>query len=71
MRLQPQKKALLAIGAAVAVGSLWSSAQQWLAYVETGFVNDFILVAASMTMDAVGGAVSYVLFQLNTLRKTE
>ncbi len=69
MNLRLERKALLAVGVAVAVGSLWSSVQQWLAYVETGLVNDFILVAASMTMDAIGGAVSYILFHLNALKK--
>ena len=69
MKPGPEKKALLAVGVAMAVGSLWSSVQQWVAYVETGLVNDIVLVAASMMMDAVGGTVSYILFHLNVLKK--
>ena len=69
MKLNPEKKALLALGIAVTVGSTWSSVQQWLAYVETGVVNDIILVAASTVMDLAGGAVSYILFHLNILKK--
>ncbi|HLE64880.1 MAG TPA: hypothetical protein VI816_01990 [Candidatus Bathyarchaeia archaeon] len=69
MKLNPEKKALLALGVAVTVGSTWSSVQQWLAYVETGVVNDIILVAASTVMDLAGGAVSYILFHLNILKK--
>ena len=69
MKLNPEKKALLAVGVAVAFGSAWSSMQQWLAYVETGLVNDIILVAASMMMDVAGGTVSYILFHLNIPKK--
>ena len=69
MKLNPEKKALLALGVALTVGSTWSSVQQWLAYVETGVVNDIILVAASTVMDLAGGAVSYILFHLNILKK--
>jgi len=69
MKLNPEKKALLALGIAVTVGSTWSSVQQWVAYVETGVVNDIVLVAASTVMDLAGGAVSYILFHLNILRK--
>ena len=69
MRLKPEKKALLAVGVAIAVGSIWSSIQQWVAYIETGLVNDIVLVAGSMMMDAAGGAVSYILYHLNILKK--
>jgi hypothetical protein len=69
MKLTPEKKALLAVGVAVAFGSAWSSMQQWLAYVETGLVNDIVLVAASMMMDVAGGTVSYILFHLNSPKK--
>jgi len=69
IKLNPEKKALLAIGVALAAGSTWSSVQQWLAYVETGVINDILLVAASMAMDLAGGAVSYILFHLNILKK--
>jgi len=54
---------------AIAVGSVWSSLQQWLAYVGNGTVNDFILVVGATLMDATGGAVSYVLYHLNILKK--
>jgi hypothetical protein len=69
MKLSPEKKALLAVGFAVAFGSAWSSVQQWLAYVETGLVNDIAMVAGAMIMDAAGGAVSYILFHLNPLKR--
>lgn len=69
MKLNQEGRALLAVGVAVAAGSLWSSAQQWLAYVESGLVNDIVIVAASIMMDVAGGAVSYILFHLNVLKK--
>lgn len=69
MKLGPEKKALLGVGFAVALGSAWSSLQQWLAYVETGVIADIVLVAGAMMMDAAGGAVSYILFHLNTPKK--
>src|SRR5215831_5256323 len=65
--LRPEKKSLLAIGVAIAVGSIWSSAQQWLAYLGTGVVNDIVLVVGAMLMDAAGGAVTYTLYRLNVL----
>ncbi|SRR6266849_5748630 len=68
-RLPNETKTLLAIGVAIAVGSVWSSLQQWLAYVGNGTVNDFILVVGATLMDATGGAVSYVLYHLNILKK--
>ena len=67
--LRPEKKPLLAIGAAIAVGSVWNSAQQWLAYLGTGAVNDVFLVVGAMVMDAAGGAVTYTLYRLNVLEK--
>ncbi len=67
-KLQPEKKSLLAIGVVVAAGSVWSSIQQWLAYLGSGTVNDIILVAGAMTMDATGGAVTYALYHLNILK---
>lgn len=69
MKLKPDKKALLAVGVAMAVGSVWSSMQQWVGYIETGLVNDIVWVGGSMVMDAAGGAVSYILYHLNILRK--
>ena len=68
-KLPIETKTLLAIGVAIAIGSVWSSLQQWLAYVGNGTVNDFILVIGAMLMDATGGAISYVLYHLNILKK--
>lgn len=68
-KLAPEKKSLLGIGIAIASGSLWSSLQQWLAYMGSGTVNDIILVAGAMVMDATGGAVSYGLYHLNIVKK--
>jgi len=67
-KLQPEKKALLGIGVAIAAGSVWSSVQQWFAYIGSGTVNDIILVAGAMLMDATGGAVTYALYHLNILK---
>jgi hypothetical protein len=60
---------LLAIGVVVALGSVWSTLQQWLGYVQTGVTNDIFLVLGAMLMDAAGGCVTYILFHLNVLRK--
>src|SRR6266487_6365202 len=68
-RMTPDRKPLLAIGIAVAVGSVWSSLQQWFGYLVTGLTNDITLVAGAMLMDAAGGCVTYILFHLNILRK--
>jgi hypothetical protein len=68
-KIQPEKKALIGIGAAIAAGSLWSSLQQWFAYVGSGTVNDIVLVAGAMIMDAAGGALTYTLYHLNILKK--
>jgi len=67
-KLQPERKSLLAIGVVVAAGSVWSSIQQWLAYLGNGTANDIILVAGAMLMDATGGAVTYALYHLNILK---
>jgi hypothetical protein len=67
VKLLPEKKALLAIGVAVAAGSIWSAVQQWTAYLEGGVVNDITLVAGAVAMDAAGGLVVYILFHLNIL----
>ncbi len=68
-KMTPDRKPLLAIGIAVAIGSIWSSLQQWFGYLETGLTNDITLVAGAMLMDAAGGCVTFILFHLNTLRK--
>ncbi len=70
VKLPPEKKALLAIGVAVAVGSIWGAVQQWAAYLEGGIVNDITLVAGAVAMDAVGGLVVYILYHLNILGRT-
>src|SRR6267143_4988897 len=67
VKLPPEKKALLAIGVAVAVGSIWGAVQQWAAYLESGIVNDITLVAGAVVMDAAGGLIVYILFHLNIL----
>ena len=67
--LQPERKSLVAIGVAIAVGSIWNSVQQWLAYLGSGTVNDIVLVVGAMLMDATGGAVTYVVYHLNVLKK--
>ena len=67
--LIPEKRALLAVGVAVAIGSVWTSLQQWMAYLQDGTVSDIFLVAGAMAMDGVGGAVTYILYHLNILKK--
>ncbi len=67
VKLPPEKKALLAMGVAVAVGSMWGAVQQWTAYLQGGIVNDITLVVGAVAMDAVGGLVVYILYQLNIL----
>ena len=57
----------MAIGVAVAVGSMWGAVQQWAAYLDAGIVNDITLVAGALAMDAVGGLVVYILYHLNIL----
>ena len=69
IQMTPDRKPLFAIGIAVAVGSIWSSLQQWFGYLQTGLTNDITLVAGAMLMDAAGGCVTYILFDLNILRK--
>jgi hypothetical protein len=67
LKLPPEKRALLAIGVAVAAGSIWSAVQQWTAYLQGGIVNDITLVAGAVAMDAGGGLVVYILYHLNIL----
>src|SRR5437870_12763710 len=61
VKLPPEKKALLAIGVAVAAGSIWSAVQQWTAYLESGIVNDITLVAGAADMDSAGVQFVYYL----------
>ena len=67
VKLPPEKKALLAISVAVAVGSVWGAFQQWTAYLWGGIVNDITLVAGAVAMDAAGGIIVYILYHLNIL----
>ncbi len=67
--LTPDKKALVAIGAAVSVGSVWSSIQQWLAFMASGTVNDILLVAGAMVMDAAGGTAAYFFYRFNIVKR--
>lgn len=69
LNMSPEKKALLAIGAVVALGSAWSTGQQWIAYQQNGTVGDLILIVGTMLMDIAGGAVTYTLYHLNILKK--
>jgi len=69
VKLPPDKKALFALGIAAAVGSIWSSLQQWIAYLDRGIVNDITLVAGAVVMDIAGGLTIYILYNLNVLGK--
>lgn len=68
-KMHTEKKPLLAIGIVVAIGSVWSSIQQWVGFMQTGLTNDITLVAGAMLMDVAGGCFTYILFHLNILRK--
>jgi hypothetical protein len=70
LKVSPERKSLLAIGVVVAIGSIWSSLQQWLGFLQTGLTNDITLVVGAMAMDAAGGCVTYILFHLNVLRNS-
>jgi hypothetical protein len=69
LKMSPERKSLLAIGIVVVIGSVWSSVQQWIGYLQTGVANDITLVVGAMVMDLAGGCVTYILFHLNVLRK--
>lgn len=69
IRINPDRKPLLAIGVAVIVGSIWSSVQQWIGYFQTGMVSDILLVGGATLMDVAGSCVIYSLFHLNVLKK--
>ncbi len=71
IRISPEKKSLVAIGTVVALGSAWSSLQQWISYQQNGTVNDLILVIGAMLMDVAGGAVTYILYHFNALRNKQ
>ncbi len=65
IRLPGEKRSLLGMAVAVGLGSAWSSAQQWLGYVASGLLNDPIMVGAATLMDAMGGGITYLLYQFN------
>ena len=69
VKMSPERKSLLAIGIVVVIGSVWSSVQQWIGYLQTGAANDITLVVGAMVMDLAGGCVTYILFHMNVLRK--
>jgi hypothetical protein len=69
VKLPQEKKAFLAVGVAIAAGSIWGAVQQWMAYLDFGIVNNITLVAGPVVMDAAGGLVVYVLYHLNILGK--
>lgn len=69
IKTTPDKKSLVAMGTVLGVGSAWNSLQQWLAYLQTGLVNDVTLVAGAMAMDVAGGAITYILYHLNILKR--
>lgn len=69
IKMIPEKKSLLAIVIVVAIGSAWSSLQQWFGYLQTGVTSDITLVVGATLMDVAGGCVTYILFHLNVLRK--
>jgi len=68
-KIAREKKPVLALAVAVAIGSIWSSLQQWLAYATIGVTSDITMVVGATLMDAAGGCATYILFQLNVLRK--
>jgi hypothetical protein len=70
IRMNPDRKPLLAIGIAIVVGSIWNSIQQWIGYFQTGTVSDIILVAGATLMDVAGACVIYSLFHLNVLKNS-
>jgi hypothetical protein len=69
IKMTPERKSLFAIVIVVAIGSVWSSIQQWFGYLQIGVTNDLTLVVGAMLMDVAGGCVTYILFHLNVLRK--
>jgi len=69
VRINPDRKPLLAIGVAVIVGSICSSVLQWLGYFQTVTVSDIVLVGGATLMDVAGDCVIYSLFHLNVLKK--
>ena len=69
IKLKPERKAILALGIVIALGSVWSSLQQWYGYAQTGAATDLTLIAGSMIMDVAGGCATYILFQLNQVKK--
>lgn len=69
IKLRPDRKSLLALGIVIALGSIWSSMQQWYGYMQTGVATDLTLIAGAMMMDVAGGCVTYILFHINLAKK--
>ena len=69
IRLTAEKKSLLALGLVAAVGSMWTSLQQWFGYLQTGLPNDIVLIATATVMDLAGGCATLVLYRLTVLKK--
>ena len=65
VRLPNEKRSLLGLAVAVGLGSAWSSAQQWIGYISTGLLNDPVMVGAATLMDAIGGGITYLLYEFN------
>ena len=70
INLTREKKSLVALGLVAAVGSMWTSLQQWFGYLQTGMANDIVLIATATIMDLAGGCATLVLYRLNVLKKT-
>ncbi len=70
VRLANDKRSILGLAVAVGLGSAWSSAQQWIGYISTGLLNDPIMVGAATLMDAIGGGITYLLYEFNVRQRT-
>src|SRR6267378_2721240 len=47
IKINPARQPLLAIGVGVGGGSIWSSTEHWIGFLETGGFRDMILVAGT------------------------
>src|SRR5438094_8107453 len=68
IQMTPDRKPLFTIGIAAAVGSIWSSLEQWFGYLHTALTDDTPLVAGALLIEAAGGSVTSILFQAIILR---
>src|SRR5260370_12923118 len=55
VKLPAEKRALLAIGVAVAVGSIWGAVQQWAAYLQPAIATAIPLVPTALPMNPTSG----------------